>query len=386
MGQRKKVFLYITDAGGGHRGSANSLKAAVEARGLPWDVTIVNVYRTIWPSIEPFAKLFDLYGEDAYNFVLEHNWTGLAVWMKPLARWAAAFNRRPGARLMKAWLEKEKPDLGVSCMPFVNDVFTDAHQAAGIPLALICTDLVDVKPYMWFTPDICRQAAFVAAGCEQARDQARDSGAGERALLSGLVIHPKHFDPAARQLPKAVARGHFGLDLDLFTVLIVMGGYGGPSIKQFSLGFEQPGRRWQVLACCGKNEALKAELDLLAPSMQNRLVPIGFTKELHLLMRAADLIVSKPGPASLQEALAMGCPMVLDNAQTMPQEVPNADWVKGLGAAISVDRRRDMAAAVAGLEKAPETLAGMREAIARHAVPQGTEVILRAMGAVLGAS
>ena len=386
MGQRKKVFLYITDAGGGHRGSANSLKAAIEAQGLPWDVTIVNVYRAIWPSIEPFAKLFNLYGEDAYNYVLEHNWTSLAVWMKPPARWAAAFNRRAGTRLMTAWLQQEKPDLGVSCMPFVNDVFADAHQSLGIPFGLICTDLVDVKPYMWFTPAVCEKAAFIAAGCEQARDQARDSGAGERALLSGLVIHPKHFDPAARAMPQAAARQRFGLDPALFTVLIVMGGYGGPSIGRFSQGFEQPGRRWQVLACCGKNEALKAALDLLAPRMQNKLVPIGFTKELHLLMRAADLIVSKPGPASLQEALAMGCPMVLDNAQTMPQEVPNARWVQGLGAAISVDERKDMPEAVAGLERDRSRLAAMRDAIARHEVPQGTEVIIRAMSSALGAA
>ena len=383
MTQRKKVFLYITDAGGGHRGSAKSLKAAIEAKGLPWDVSIVNVYRSIWPAIEPGAKYLDFYGEDAYNWVLEHNWTSLAVWMKPPARWIAAFNRKKGGQLMTAWLAQEKPDLGLSCMPFVNDIFSDAHERAGIPLALICTDLVDVKPYMWFTPKILSQAVFVAAGCEEAQRQAREAGAGGRALLSGLVIHPKHFDPKARQLPQRAAREHFGLEAEPFTVLIVMGGYGGPSIKQFALSFEKAGRRWQVLACCGKNEALKAALDQLAPSMQNKLVPIGFTKELHLLMRAADLIVSKPGPASLQEALAMGCPMALDNAQTMPQEVPNADWVTGLGAAIKVERRPDMAAAVAALGEDPGRLASMRAAIARYAVPQGTELIIEAMAKAL---
>src|SRR5450631_4413493 len=106
MTARKKVFLYITDAGGGHRGSANSLKAAIEAQGLPWDVSIINVYRTVWPAIEPGAKYLDFYGEDAYNWVLKHNWTDLAVFMKPLARWIAAFNRKKGAQLLQAWLEK----------------------------------------------------------------------------------------------------------------------------------------------------------------------------------------------------------------------------------------------------------------------------------------
>jgi UDP-N-acetylglucosamine:LPS N-acetylglucosamine transferase len=327
---RNKVILYITDAGGGHRSTANSLKAAIEQRGLPWDVTVLNIYRRVWQAIEPGERFFGLYGEDMYNWVLQHDLTLLCYALLPVARWVAALNRKKGAAILRAWLAQEKPDLCVSCMPFVNDIFMDAHREAGIHLGLICIDLIDTKPYIWFTPGIAAGAAFVTTGCEEALAQAYEAGAGERALLSGLVIHPKHFDPAVRTLSQAAARRHFGLDEGLFTVIIVMGGCGGSVIRDFVLTFEQPGRRWQVLACCGKNEALNAELDRLAPSMQNRVIPVGFTKELHLLMRAADLVVSKPGPASLMEALAMGCPLVLDDAQTMPQEVPNARWVEKL--------------------------------------------------------
>ena len=383
MGARKKVCLYITDAGGGHRGSANSLKAAIDPLGLPWDVEIVNVYRTVWPAIEPGAKYFDFYGEDAYNWVLEHNWTRLAFIMRPAARWVAALNRKAGGRLLQAWLEAEKPDLCVSCMPFVNDVFMDAHRAVGIPLGLLCTDLVDTKPFMWFTPAVGQGAAFIGTGCQEALEQAQEAGAGDRALLSGLVIHPKHFDPAARQLPQAEARERFGLEPGIFTVLIVMGGYGGPSIKEFALSFEKAGRRWQVIACCGKNEALKAELDQLAPGLHNRLIPVGFTKELHLYMRAADLVVSKPGPASLMEAIAMGCPLALDDAQTMPQEAPNAQWVGEMGAAISVAWRRDMAEAVSALAEDPKRLDRMRSAIAAYSVPKAADVLIPAMAHAL---
>jgi UDP-N-acetylglucosamine:LPS N-acetylglucosamine transferase len=381
---RKKVYFYITDAGGGHRGSANSLKAAIDPLGLPWDIEVINVYRTVWPAIEPGAKYFNFYGEDAYNWVLEHNLTPLAFIMRPLARLASALNRKAGARLLKDWLEKEKPDFCLSCMPFVNDIFMDAHQATGIPLSLLCTDLIDRKPYMWFSPAIVQGAAFIATGCEEAQAEARDAGAGDRSLLSGLVIHPKHTDPAAQALSQAQARQHFQLEPDLFTVLIVMGGYGGPIIKDFALGFEKEGRRWQVIACCGKNEALKAELDQCAPALHNRLVPVGFTKELHLLMRAADVTVSKPGPASLMEALAMGCPLVLDDAQTMPQEVPNARWVVDLGAAVSVRWRKDMPAAVAQLAEQPERLSAMRSAIARYPVPHAADTIVPAMAKILG--
>ncbi len=53
---KKKVFLYITDAGGGHRASAVSLKAAAETLKLPWDIRIVNIYRDVWRRTEPLKK------------------------------------------------------------------------------------------------------------------------------------------------------------------------------------------------------------------------------------------------------------------------------------------------------------------------------------------
>src|SRR3954462_13521476 len=119
MSKRNKVILYITDAGGGHRSSANSLKAAIEQRGLTWDVTVVNIYRRVCPAIEPCERFFDLYGGDMYNWLLQHDLTLLCYAVRPMARRVTALNRKKGATILRAWLAQEKPDLCVSCMPFV---------------------------------------------------------------------------------------------------------------------------------------------------------------------------------------------------------------------------------------------------------------------------
>ena len=42
MPRTPKILLLVTDAGGGHRASANALKAACEALDRPLDVRVVN--------------------------------------------------------------------------------------------------------------------------------------------------------------------------------------------------------------------------------------------------------------------------------------------------------------------------------------------------------
>jgi len=56
---------------------------------------------------------------------------------------------------------------------------------------------------------------------------------------------------------------------------------------------------------------------------------LGFTKEVHKLMRAADFMIGKPGPGSIAEAMQRGLPVLVEcNSWTLPQERFNTEWVK----------------------------------------------------------
>jgi UDP-N-acetylglucosamine:LPS N-acetylglucosamine transferase len=370
----------ITDAGGGHRGTANSLKAAIEQAELPWDVRIINVYKEVWQSIEFGQRFLHLAGEDVYNFVLKHNLTSWAPVMRKTARLIVLAQHKRAIRLTRAFFEAERPDLVLSIMPFVNDVYAAALEGTGIPLGLLLSDLVDTKPYMWVTPKACGLAKFVALGCADAAAQAREAGCSDgRMLLSGLVIHPKYFDPKSRGLSQAAARKAYGLKPGIFTPMILMGGYGGPVIKEFVRAFEGSSQPWQVVACCGKNEELKAEIEAMAPRLRNKVLALGFSSDLHRLMRAADVMVAKPGPASIFEGLAMGVPMVLDNAATMPQEVPNAAFVESQGFGVGVHHRRDMAKAVQRLADDPAELKAIRARIKAFKMESAAGKVIEAM-------
>ena len=117
--------------------------------------------------------------------------------------------------------------------------------------------------------------------------------------------------------------------------------------------------------------------------MKNRLVPVGFTQELHLWMRAADVLVTKPGPAAILEASAMRLPLVLDHWQTMPQEKPNAAFTQAQGLGLVVSRREGMFDAVASLARSPARLAHIRERMARFGPRDAAGPLLKALGTAM---
>lgn len=380
MPKPKKILLMITDAGGGHRASAQALKAACAIHAPEIQLDIVNMYKGPWAKAEPLGRWTGIYAEDLYNFVLKHSLLSLTSAMRHGARLASFLPNEAAERDGLAWLQAEKPDLCVSLMPFANDLHARTCAKAGVPFALVMTDLVDREPFMWYTPQAMRSAAWVSAPCELAADQARRAGA-TKVLECGLLLHPKYLDPSLRLMSRTEARKALGLQEDKLTILVSMGGFGSSTMKDLIVGLDGVGQDWQIVAICGKNEALQKELAKL-PMQRHRLVPVGFTQQLELYLRAADLMVGKPGPASIFEAIAAGTPLVLDAARAMPQEQPNAQWVALHGMGLSVHERRDLPGMVEQLAASPSARESLRAAQAAFPLPNAGKALAEAFRAL----
>jgi len=84
----------------------------------------------------------------------------------------------------------------------------------------------------------------------------------------------------------------------------------------------------------------------------NRLTLLGFTDRVPELLAASDLLLTKPGPGSIAEALHHGVPLVVTrNAKTVPQERWNADWIAESGLGLVVEHASDMAGAARVLHR-----------------------------------
>jgi UDP-N-acetylglucosamine:LPS N-acetylglucosamine transferase len=104
----------------------------------------------------------------------------------------------------------------------------------------------------------------------------------------------------------------------------------------------------QLILICGRNEELAAKLR--ARQWKLPVHVIGFTKDVHKLMRAADFLIGKPGPGSIAEAMVRKLPVLIEcNAWTLPQERYNAEWVKEKGVGIVLKSFEQVVEGVKGM-------------------------------------
>lgn len=384
MNGRPLVLLLITDAGGGHRASAEALVAGAGALEPGLDLQVVNVYRDIWSGSEPLKRLTGFYGEDVYNFTLDHDIRVGAAALSALGRMVARLPRARAHRECVDYLRARRPALCVSMMPFVNDSLAAACGEAGVPFALALIDPEDTQPGMWYTPRACGEAVWVTAPSATALGQARAAGA--RCILDcGVPLHPRYLEASLRALERGVARHGLGLDPKPLTLLLATGGRGSGRLEGLVDDLELLGLEGQVLVACGRNGDLRARLDRRERGAL-KVLPLDFTRDLPLYLRAADLALGKPGPGSLFEAVAAATPLVLDAQRARPHEVPNAVLAERHGLAVVVRRRRDLPGTLLRLARDEGARRGLERAQLGFPLGDATNTLARAVaGTVKGA-
>ena len=132
----------------------------------------------------------------------------------------------------------------------------------------------------------------------------------------------------------------------------------------------------QLILICGRNDELAAKFNARNWRMPTKV--IGFTKEIHKLMRAADFLIGKPGPGSIAEAMVRKLPVLIErNSWTLPQERYNAEWVTEKRVGIVLRSFREVVSGVQRLLE-PATLAELRknvEALDNRAIFEIPEIL-----------
>jgi processive 1,2-diacylglycerol beta-glucosyltransferase len=132
----------------------------------------------------------------------------------------------------------------------------------------------------------------------------------------------------------------------------------------------------QVIAVAGRNAETHQKLQALAARHPGRVVAIGFTNEMHKLMAAADLVVTKPGGLTVSECVALGKPMLL--ISPIPgQEEHNAGFLMEEGAAWLAYDTIGLDYKVARLMADPAKLADMARRSRALGKPRAASAVLR---------
>jgi processive 1,2-diacylglycerol beta-glucosyltransferase len=185
---------------------------------------------------------------------------------------------------------------------------------------------------LWMEP--CVNLYCVAAEETGARLVARGVPP-EQVVVTGIPIARKF----SVKTDAAVARRQLNLAAGLPTLLVLGGGFGMGPVAEILRELAKVDARMQVIVVCGKNEALRKKL--AAMEHRHPTTVLGFATNMHELMAAADLILTKPGGLTTSEALAMGRPLVI--LSPIPgQEAANSDFLLEKGAAVKVNCLEDL--------------------------------------------
>jgi processive 1,2-diacylglycerol beta-glucosyltransferase len=199
--------------------------------------------------------------------------------------------------------------------------------------------------------------------------------------VSGIPVDPAFQEPKTA----AAARRRLGLDSELFTILVMAGGYGVGPVETLIEELYRLRRPAQLVVVAGQGEALKLKLDQIVDRHNGqrpvRMVPVGYTTLMDEYMAAADLLISKPGGLTISEALARQLPLCIVNP--IPgQEERNSDHLLEAGVAIRCNNVPALAWKLERLMDEPQRLSAMRQNTLALAHPDAAQRIVEVLAAL----
>ena len=188
-----------------------------------------------------------------------------------------------------------------------------------IPFITVVTDLVSLH-YSWFAPG----ADAYVVPTEEARELylARKLDP-DRVHVLGMPIDPKFTRPTAS---KQELQRKIGLEPGLPVVLLVGGGDGAGGLQVAVRAISRARLPVQLLIITGRNKRLYAYLQRTRKNLRVPAKVFGFVQNMPEMMRASDVIITKAGPGTINEALACDLPIIL-SGYVPGQEEGNVDFV-----------------------------------------------------------
>jgi hypothetical protein len=320
----KKIHVVFHDGGGGHRNAAVALQTIASQQRRDWQIELVQ-FQDLTDRLDVLRKLTGIRIQQQYNIMLQNGWTLGSKHLLRVLQLTIRLFHGPMVRLLEEFWREHPADLLVSVIPHFNREIFESWNAVypGRPFVTLITDLADYPPRFWIEPI---KEQYVIAGTERAAEQARAFGHDNAHIFqaSGMILRPDFY--VEENVDPLALRKEMGLRPDLSTAIVLFGGHGSKVMLDLTERLNTADLPLQLILICGRNEALAAKFRSRKWDMPVHVV--GFTKEIHKLMRAADFLIGKPGPGSIAEAMVRKLPVLIEcNSWTLPQERYNAEWV-----------------------------------------------------------
>jgi processive 1,2-diacylglycerol beta-glucosyltransferase len=366
MNKRHILLMYISKVSG-HRQASVAISKSLKRLLPDAEVMSINGFGYNYPVLEKVINT-------AYMGVIRHTpkvWDYLYDNPKVVKRSAnlRKFLNKSSHRKLEKLFRDFPADTVICSQAFPCSMVADYKMTSGRKLTVVGV-LTDWAPHSYW---IHEGVDHYIVPSEDTRERFIKKGVEANKIhVMGIPISYTF----AEQLDKQAVRKDLGLAPHIPTLLIMGGGQGLGKIKGAVKSLIASELAVQMVVIAGANLKLYRWLSRVAKTSPKRIVAYDYTDNVHELMEAADLIVTKPGGMTTSECLAKGLPMVIINP--LPgQEARNADFLLEKGVAIYVHDVKDLVDEVDILLRSPERLRAMAQAARENGKPHAADHIAR---------
>jgi len=375
-----RVLILHASAGAGHKRAGEALARGFQLESPAAEVEVRDIL-DFTPAI--FRKTYaqgylrlvrrvpELWG---YMYALSDRQSEIP-WRRKVR---ATFNKI-NALSFFGFLDEYKPDV-VVCTHFLPLELLSSRarrrRRRSVPFFAVVTDYAVHS--LWIVE---RGNGYYVANDEAKRHLVRHGQSADKVVVSGIPIDPVF---SQSEEPRS-ARQRLGLETDRPAVLVLSGGFGvGPAVSLIR-ALREDAPFCQLLVVAGANEELRREAEVLAAGAPIPIRVFGFVRNMHELMDASDMVVTKPGGLTSSELMAKAKPMLI--VDPIPgQEQRNCEYLLEAGAAVRLAEIEDAPHRIRALLSDANRLQAMRDHARRIGRPRAATDIARDIAARLASA
>ncbi len=367
--EKRRVLIMSTSAGTGHIRAAQALEKVFASHPAVMEVVHKD-------ALEYTNKLFRDFYSKFYEQLVRFAPEFLGWWYKTSDEpWRTDTMRHALDRLntgpLVKFIRSFNPHITVCTHFMPAGIMSHLIAKSLLPahLSIVVTDL-DFHA-MWLSRAFHRY--FVAIEETKAHLEALGLPT-ERITVSGIPIDPVF----EQQIEREKGRLELGLEPRKTTLLLSAGALGVSPAAFVVERLMQLTEDVQIVVICGRNPELEQQVRQMVADSRMTFKVLGFTDQMHLLMKVSDLFIGKPGGLTISEALACGLPMAI--VSPIPgQEERNADHLLEDGVAIKCNEMTTIPFKIGALLRDPERLGTMRQRAFALGKPGATRQIVRTL-------
>lgn len=307
----KPILILTAGYGEGHNTAARNIASAIEYLG--------GKARVIDPFEETYGRLNDVV-RHFYIFSINRAPRLWQLFYNILDQNPSSIDRLSNFKGLMRFIDNlirdEKPGAVISTYPVYNFLFRELYGDGKAPFhqATMVTDSISINT-LWslgysdriYVPNEDTAAIFRERNVPM-----------ERVSVSGFPVQMDFALPERRLHPSDLAT-------HIPDVLYVVnsGKQRAPAVVNRLLKKTD----WNLTIAVGRDESLRSQLSRQVEPWAGRATVIGWTREMPRLLMTHHLVISKAGGATVQEAIAAGCPILIN--QVVPgQEEGNYELIK----------------------------------------------------------